>query len=57
MLPQLYNGPVKINPLNLNDLLGLLTLIPPVHHDFYRSLAHSEDVPLLHPDVTEDETE
>ena len=57
MLPQLYNDPVKINPLKLKDLLDLLTLIPPVHHNFYRSLAHSEDIPLLHPYVTEDETE
>jgi len=57
VLPQQYNDPTVTNPLKLKDLVDLLDLIPPIHHDFYISLASNEDAPLLHPDVTEDETE
>lgn len=39
-LKPLYEGPINIKTSKYKDLLGLLPFIPPIHHEYYRSLPH-----------------
>ena len=38
-LPVLYEVPPKIKVAKFNNLIELLPYVPPIHHDFYKSLA------------------
>ena len=41
-LPTLYNDPIKISLEKYKDLQSLLQYIPPIHHSFYKNLAHKK---------------
>ena len=43
ILGQKYSGPNPVNPAKKNDLLKLLPLIPPIHHDFFKSIVTSRN--------------
>lgn len=39
-LPPLYDAPIKIKLAKYKNLLELLPFIPPIHHQFYKTLPH-----------------
>lgn len=54
----LYSGQRKINPLKLKDLKDLLIYVPPVHHDFYKSLKPAqEETPCCLSESSEEEND
>lgn len=57
---KLYNGPRVINYLKKRDMLYLLKYIPPIHHNFFKSIRSSQDVedmgPLTPGEVEEEES-
>lgn len=44
-LDLLYPEPVTINTAKYNNLMKLLQYIPPIHHDFYKTLQHKQPNP------------
>jgi hypothetical protein len=40
-LPCLYSGPLPIRKTKYDNLIQLLPYIPPIHHSFYTTLAHT----------------
>lgn len=51
-IPPLYPEGVAISQKKYNDLMELLKFVPPIYHDFYKSLRHDgqEEETLMYPD-------